>query len=72
MFELGEAVRPSESYLAASNRHTWLEAHSVGRVTGYASPKLFRGERIGAVDVLWEDTGQTTTLRWDQLERAYG
>jgi len=72
MFELGETVRPSVSYLNASRHYKWLCADSIGRVTGYRAPKIVGGAHIGVVEVLWETTGMSVPMRWDQLERVYG
>lgn len=70
-FELGEQVRPSDSYLATPRRYRWLNKNSVGKVTGYRGPKLVQGEHIGVIDVLWDGTGMSVPMRWDQVERAY-
>ena len=70
MFELGDQVKPSASYLATPRRHRWLHADSVGRVTGYRTLKMVQGEHVGVIDVLWNGTGMAVPMRWDQVERV--
>lgn len=69
MYELGDVVRPSESYLAMPRRHRWLNANSSGTVVGYRAPKLVQGSHMGVVLVHWNETNMAVPMRWDQLRR---